>query len=148
MLKDTIQKDLQQAQLARNEVKISTLRMLLSEIHYAEIAQKGQFTDEEIIPVIAREVKKRREAAAGFRQGNREESAQKEEAEIQVLSRYLPRQLAEEELTKIIDDAINETGAKNISEMGKVIGMVMSKVGSRVKGSKVSSLVKEKLSHG
>lgn len=148
MLKDTIQQDLHQAQLARDEVKVSTLRMLLSEIRYAEIAQKGQLTDEEIIPVIAREVKKRREAAAGFRQGSREESAQKEEAEIQVLSQYLPQQLADEKLTKIIDDAINETGAKNISEMGKIMNIVMSKVEGRAEGSKVSSLVKEKLSHG
>lgn len=146
MLRDRIKSDLQQAQLARDEIKVSTLRLLLSAISYADIASSGEeISDEEIVTVIQREVKKRKEAVAGFRQGNREESAQKEEAEAKILESYLPEQLSNEELTKIIEGAINETGAKSIGDLGRVIGLVMGKVKGRADGGKVSALVKEKL---
>ena len=143
---DKIQEDLKKAQLARDEVKVSTLRLLLSEIKNGEIAKGGNLGDEDIVSVVQREVKKRKEAAAGFRSGGREESAQKEEAELQVLQNYLPSQLSNEELTKIIEESINKLGAKSIADMGKVIGAVMGKVKGTAEGSVVSSLVKEKLS--
>jgi len=120
MLTEKIQEDLRNAQLAREEVKISTLRLLLSEIHNLEIQKGGQISDQDIILVIQREVKKRTEAAAGFRQGGREESAQKEEAELKVLQTYLPAQLNNEELTKVVEESINEVGAKSLDDLGKV----------------------------
>lgn len=141
-----IQENLKQAQLARDEVKVSTLRLLLSEIKNAEISKSGRLTDEDIVSVLQREAKKRKEAAAGFRSGGREEQAQKEEAEQKVLEGYLPAQLSNQELTKIVEETINEVGATSIQDMGKIIGAVMGKAKGRSDGSTVSALVKEKLS--
>lgn len=145
MLLDQVQLDLKNAQLARDEIKVSTLRLLLSEIRNGEIAKGNQLTDKDVILIIQREVKKRKEAAAGFRQGEREESAQKEELEAKVLETYLPDQLSNEELTKLVDEAINEVGANSVQDMGKVMEVVMGKVGVRSDGGTVSALVKEKL---
>lgn len=142
---DKIQNDLRKAQLSRDETKVSTLRLLLSEIHNLEIIKKT-ISDQDIISVIAKEVKKRKEAAVGFRAGGREESAQKEEAESKILEVYLPSQLNIEELTKLIEEAITETGVNSLQDLGKVMGAVMSKVAGRADGGTVSQLVKERLS--
>lgn len=142
---DELQQDLKQAQLARDEIKVSTLRLLLSEIRNAEIAKGGKLSDSDLVSVVQREVKKRREAAAGFRSGQREEQAKKEELEAQVLQSYLPSQLSPEELTKIVERVINEIGATSIQDMGKVIGAVMGKVKGQADGGVVSALVKERL---
>lgn len=143
---EEIQQDLKNAQLARDEIKVAVLRLLLAEIHNGEISKGGQLTDPDIVSIIQREVKKRKEAAAGFRSGNREDSAKKEEAEEAVLQAYLPQALSNEELTKIVEDSINEVGAKSMQDMGKVMGVVMGKVAGRADGGTVSSLVKQKLS--
>lgn len=142
---DQIHSDLKNAQLARDEVKVSTLRLLLSEIKNAEIAKGSEINEQDIISITQREVKKRKEAALGFRSGGREDSAQKEEAEQKMLEAYLPAQLTNEELTKIVEQTISEVGAKSMADMGKVIGGVMSKVKGQADGGKVSALVKEKL---
>ena len=142
---DKIQNDLKNAQLAHDELKVSTLRLLLSEIHNLQI-QKGQdFSDADVISVVQREVKKRQEAAEGFRSGGREDTAKKEDSEAEILQSYLPAQLSNEELTEIVLGAINEVGASGITDMGKVMGVVMGKVAGRADGGKVSGLVKEKL---
>lgn len=143
---DKIQSDLKQAQLARDEMKVSTLRLLLAEIHNTEIQKGGEVTDEDILLVLSREAKKRKEAAIGFRTGNREDSAQKEEAELKILQSYLPAEMDQGELTKIIESTIAESGATSISDMGKVMGIVMGKVKGQASGETVSALVKEKLS--
>jgi len=154
MLLEQIQTDLKNAQLARDEIKVSTLRLLLSEVKNAEIAKNspaesrppaGGLSDEDIISVVQREVKKRKEAAIAFRSGGREESAVKEEAELKVLESYLPAQLSDEELTKLVEETIHEVGATSVADMGKVIGAVMGKVKGKADGGMVSSLVKEKL---
>lgn len=145
MLVDQIQKDLQQAQLARDEVKVSTLRLLLSEVNNARISKGQELTDDDVVSVIQREVKKRKEGAAGFRSGGREDQAQKEEAELKVLESYLPQQLSNDQLTKIVEDTINELGAKSQADMGKVMRAVMSKVAGQADGNVVSAIVKQKL---
>ncbi len=145
MLVSDIQNDLKQAQLQRDELKVSVLRMLLAEIHNSIIAKGSPLTDADMVVVVQKEVKKRKEAAAGFRQGKREETAQKEEKEAKILGDYLPAQMSDEELTKVVEDSIKEVGANSIADMGKVIGLVMSKVAGQAEGSRVSSLVKEKL---
>src|SRR3989338_6228313 len=141
---DKIQSDLKQAQLSRDEIKVSTLRLLLSEIKNAEIAKGNNLEDQDIISVIQKEAKKRKEAIVAFRAGGREESAVKEESELKVLENYLPAQISTEELTKIVEESINEQGATSIQDMGKVIGAVMGKVAGRADGGTVSALVKEK----
>lgn len=146
MLLDQIQSDLKNAQLSRDEVKVSTLRLLLSEIHNIQIEKGSEVSDQDIVSVLQREVKKRKEAAIGFRSGGREESALKEEAELKILEEYLPSQLSNEELTKLVQDTINELGAKSLADMGKVMGVVMGKVSGRADGGTASAIVKERLS--
>lgn len=142
---DKIQSDLKEAQLARDEVRVSTLRLLLSEIHNLEIQKGTDVSDQDVVSVLQREAKKRKEAAAGFRAGGREDAALKEEAELKILEEYLPAQVSNEELTKLISDTITEVGAKSVADMGKVMRVVMSKVAGRADGTTVSNLVKERL---
>lgn len=149
MLIDIIHSDLKQAQLDKDELKVSTLRLLLSEIHNVEIKKEVEdktLSDEEIVTVLQKEVKKRKEAALGFRQGNREDSAKKEELEAEALEKYLPEQLSDEELEKIINQAVLETGAEMVSDMGKVIGRVLDQVGGSADGARISNLLKKKWS--
>lgn len=142
-----LQQDLKNAQLARDEIKVSTLRLLLSEIRNGEIDQGNEVSESDIVSIVQKEIKRRKEAAAGFRSGQREEQAKKEEAEAEILKQYLPTQLSNEELTKIIEESINDVGATAIGDMGKVIGMVMGRVKGSADGATVSALVKEKLTH-
>jgi uncharacterized protein len=149
MILDIIQTDLKQSQIDKDELRTNVLRMLLSEIRYAEIRQRegerSELSDEEIVTVIQKEIKKRKEAADGFKQGGREESAKKEEAEAAVLVKYLPAQLTDEQLKELIDQVAIEMNASGIQDMGKVIGAVLGKVKGQADGSRVSILVKEKL---
>lgn len=145
MMIDQIQSDLKQAQLDRDEIKVSTLRMLISEIQNAKIAKGADLSDEEIISSVQKEAKKRRESVEAFKKGGRERLVLKEEAELKILSAYLPVQLSDEELTKLVEQAITETGASSIKDMGKVIGFVMSKAVGKADGLKVSAVVKSKI---
>lgn len=141
-----LEADLKQAQLAHDETKVSVLRMLLSEIRYGQIAKGGDLNDQEIQSVVQKELKKRKEAAAGFRQGDREEQAQKEDTEAEILQSYLPEQLSDEELTNLVEDTIKEVGARSIQDMGKVIGLVLNKTAGQAEGARISTLVKQRLS--
>lgn len=145
MLLETIHQDLKNAQLQRDEVKVATLRLLLSELTYARVAAGQDLSDEQIVSVVQKEIKKRKESITAFRQGDREELAQKEEAEAKVLEHYLPTQMSDEELTKIIESSINEVGANSLSDMGKVMGLVRGRVGQSADPSKISEIVKGKL---
>ncbi len=145
MLINKIQDDLKLAMIARDEVKVLTLRLLLSEIKNSQIAKGVELSDEDILTTLQKEIKKRVEAAVGFRLGEREDAAVKEEAEASVLKEYLPQQLSDEELTKIVQETINEVGAKTVSDMGRVIGLVMGKVKGQSDGGRVSGIVKSLL---
>ncbi len=145
-MNDTIRQDLKTAMLAKDETAVMTLRMLLSEVKYLEVA-KGELTDSDYISVIQKELKKRREAADGFRKGGREESALKEENEAKILEKYLPQQMTDQQLQSLVEEVINELGATSMSDMGKVMAQVMSKAGQSVEGSRVSSMVRQKLAN-
>lgn len=140
-----IKQDLKVAMLARDEIKVSTLRMLLSEINNAAIAKGNSLSDPEIISVVQKELKKRKESVEAFKKGNRLDAAAKEEIEAKVLENYLPSQLSDEELTQVVTAAINEAGAKSVSDMGRVIGLVREKVQAQADPSRISSVVKERL---
>lgn len=137
--------DLKKAMLARDEVTVSTLRLLISELKNAAIAKGGidtQLSEAEILAVVAKELKKRKEGALGFRQAGKEESAQKEELEAKVLEKYLPAQISDEELTKVIEEVITNLAASGVQDMGRVIGAVMGKVGQGADGARVAGIVK------
>src|SRR3990170_4871491 len=144
MLKDKIQGDLQEAMIARDELRLSTLRMLKSGIQYFEI-QKGagyEVTDEDVIEVIGREIKKRKESIELYKKGGREELAQNEQKEIEILQNYLPEQISEEEVRKLIKETISQTGASTIADIGKVMGTLMPKVKGKADSTLVSNLVR------
>lgn len=145
MMEDRIKQDLKQAQLAKDVIKTSVLRLLLSEIHNTQI-QKGQvLSDEEVLAVIRRELKKRQEAVASFLKAGRSQAANKEQQEATILEIYLPAQLENEELTKLVEDSIKEVGATSLQDLGKVMGVVMDKVAGRADGGTVSQMVRQKL---
>lgn len=144
-MEDRIKEDLKQAQLQKADLKVSTLRLLLSEIHNLRIAKGDALEDKDIILVLQREIKKRKEAALGFRAGGREDQAKKEEAETSLLQEYLPAQLSNEELTNIVDAAINELATKSLADMGQVMAKVLSQVGQSAEAARVSEIVRSKL---
>ncbi len=145
MLLDQLKSDLTQAQKDKNEAKVSILRYVLSQISYAKINKGEELSDDEVTKEIAKEVKRHQESIKAFEDGNRSDLADKEKAELSILQSYLPEQLSEEELAKIVQDVITQTGATSVQDMGKVIGQVMAKVGSQAEGGTISRIVKEKL---
>jgi len=148
MLKDKLREDLKKAMLAKDQVAVSTLRMLISAIGYYEIQKGGagyEATDEDVESVIQKEVKQRRDAIEQFMAGGREDLVGIETKEMAVLEKYLPEQMSEEEIKKHVDDAISRTGAKGPQDMGKVMSVLMPETKGKADGSLVSKIVKEKL---
>ncbi len=148
-LKDRLRADLTASMKARDEVRSSTLRMVLTAITNAEVAGKVQreLTDEDIIGVLSTEAKKRREAAVAFEEGNRPEMAAKEAAEGEVIAGYLPAQLTEAEIADLVTSAIAQTGAagEGMRAMGKVMGVVSPQVKGRADGGAVAAEVRRQL---
>lgn len=144
-MEDQLRQDLKQAQLDRDEIKVSTLRLLISEITNLKIQKGEDLVNEDVISVIQKAVKQRKESIESFRKGNREDLASKEEAEMKILQTYLPQQISDEELTKVIEDSITRLGATSQADMGKVIGSVMGQVGQKAEGARVSAIVRSKL---
>ena len=146
-LKDRLQADLTAAMKARDELTTATLRMVLTAVGTEEVAGKTarQLSDDEVLKVLAREAKKRREAATAFRDGGRQESADRELAEEQVLERYLPEQLSDDDLAALVRDAVAETGAAGPQAMGAVMKVVGPKVAGRAEGGRVAAAVRAAL---
>ena len=146
-LKEKLQADLTDAIRSRNEVVSGTVRMLLAAITNEEVAGKAAkvLTDAEIITVLSREDKKRREAVEAYTQAKRDDLAGKEKAEAAVIANYLPEQLSEDEIKKLIADAIAETGAKGPAGMGLVMKVLQPKIAGKADGGVVSGLVKAAL---
>lgn len=140
-----IDNDLKEALKAQETDKVSTLRMLKSSVHNREIEVGKELSDEEIGQVVAKEVKSREESITEYKKGNRSDLAEAEEKEIEVLKTYMPEQLGVEKIEKIIDEAIVNTGAKTPADMGRVMGQVMPRLSGKADGSKVSDIVKSKL---
>jgi uncharacterized protein YqeY len=146
-LKDRLQADLTTSMKARDELTTATLRMVLTAIGNEEVAGKAarQLSDDEVLKVIAREAKKRREAADAFTSGGRPDRAERELAEGAVLDGYLPAQLSDEELAALVRDAIAEAGASGPQAMGAVMKVVGPKVAGRADGGRVAAAVKAAL---
>ncbi len=148
-LKDRMRSDLTTAIKARDEVRSSTLRMLLTAITNAEVAGKTQveLSDDDIIGVLSTEAKKRREAATAFDDGGRAAMADKERAELVVIADYLPQQLSEAEIADIVSAAVEKTGAagEGMKAMGKVMGVVQPQVKGKADGGLVAAEVRRQL---
>ena len=127
---------------ARDERRTTTLRMALAAAHNQRIARGRQLTDEEVVEVVGREVKQRRESIEIYRGAGREDRAAGEEAEVAILSEFLPEQLTDDEITALARAAIDETGASGPSETGKVMGRVAPQTKGRADGRRVSDIVR------
>ncbi|MBZ9578438.1 GatB/YqeY domain-containing protein [Patescibacteria group bacterium] len=162
-LKEKIRKDFKKILKEKKEIEISTLRMLNAAILNREkkkryklskekpnlkekdLEKESQLTDEEIIEVIFSEVKKRKEAIVEFKKGERMDLVEKEKREMEILKKYLPGLLSEEEIKRLAEEIIEEIGAINIKDIGRVMGVLMPKVKGKAEGGLVSKIVKELL---
>jgi len=161
-LKEKINQDFKEAFKAKEELKVSVLRMLNSAIKNKEmdkrtklvkagtsdeaiLVKESQLLDEETLEAIGTEAKRRKDSIKQFQDGNRPEMAAQEEAELKILSAYLPKQMGEEEIRKIVQESIKESGATGAQEIGKVMKALMPRVKGKADGNLVNKIVKEEL---
>lgn len=148
-IKDQLKSDLTQAMKGRDEVRSATIRMALTAITNEEVSGKTakELTDAELITVLTREAKKRRESATAYRDANRTDLADRELAELAVLETYLPSQLSDEELNQLVAQAIAELGASGPQAMGQVMKALQPKIAGRVDGGRLATEVKTQLNN-
>ena len=163
MLKEKILQNLNTALKEKKELELSVLRMLSAAVQNREsekrtklwkekadlpseeLEKKSKLTDEEVLEVISSEAKKRKESIEGFQKGKREDLVEKEKKELEILESYLPEQLSEEEIKKLVQETVSKVGAKEMRDVGKVMQELMPKVKGRADGALVSKIVKESL---
>ena len=145
MIVPTINQKIAEAMKARDEIRLSTLRLLSSALNYEFIAKQHVLTEEEELSVVRREAKKRKEAIDAYEKAGATDRAEKEKKELAVLEEFLPAQMPDEELIKIVNEAISALGATSMAEMGKVMEALVPKVAGRADGGRISKLVSEKL---
>lgn len=145
-LETTVQQEYTSAMKARDASRVAALRLLMTEIKNAKIAKRSDLTDDDVLAVVKREVKKRKEAAEAFRSGNRVAQAAAEEAELAVLQAYLPQQLTGEELNSLVEKILKKEPTAGPADFGAVMKKVMSEAGNRVDGSAVAAAVRSRLS--
>ena len=140
-----IKQDLKQAMREKNDLVRDTIRMFLAEVQRYEIDNKEEVDDTKALQIINKMIKQRNDSISQFRDGGRDDLADKEQSEVDILSKYKPAQLSEEEVSKKVNEAIEQSGASSMQDMGKVMGQLKSLAGSADMGL-ISKLVKEKLS--
>jgi uncharacterized protein len=148
MNKQKLQEELKQSMLARNEVRTSVLRMLLSAINYYEIQKGGagyEANEEDVLAVINKEAKQRRDSISEYQKAGRDELVEKEQKELDILQKFLPEQMGEEEIKSIVEQTISETGATSMQDIGKVMGALTGKLKGKADMGIVSNLVRQKL---
>jgi uncharacterized protein YqeY len=148
MLLNKIENDFREALTKRDELKISVLRMLKTAIRNKEVdlrVEKKELTDEIIIDVIKKELKRRKEAIEAFEKGNRLDLAEKEKKEMEILLQYLPEELSDEKIKEIVKNKITELKTTGLKDFGKVMGFVMKEVKAQADGERVAKIVKEEL---
>ncbi len=142
---ETIEGELKEAMKARDAERRDALRLILNALKSSEKELQRPLSEDEELQVLRRERKRRLEAAEAFRTGGREEQAQSEERELEVLEEFMPEPLTEDEIEEIVDDAIAEVGATSMADLGRVMADVMPQIAGRADGSTVSQIVREKL---
>ena len=140
-----IKQDLKQAMLDKNDLQRDTIRMFLAEVQRFEIDTKQEADDAKAIQIINKMIKQRNDSISQFKSGGRNDLAEKEEKEVEILSKYKPEQLSEEEVTRKVKEAIETSGASSMQDMGKVMGILNSSLAGSADMSMVSKIVKEEL---
>lgn len=154
MLKAQIHQESTEALKTGDQLKLGVLRMLLSSVSAKEkekryklsLENDPEFTDQEVMEVVLSEIKKRKDAITLYTQGKRPELAEKEQKEIDVLMKYMPEQLSQEEIEKLVKEAVEKTGAKEMKDMGKVMAELNPKIKGKADGGEVSKIIKQLLS--
>ena len=144
-LKRRINQDAKEALKSKDTLTLNVLRMLKSEIRYKEIERGSELSDDDVISVLSSAIKKRKDSIQQFEKGGRDDLASKEKEELAVVTKYMPEQVSEEELSQIISQAISEEGATGASDLGKVMKLVMPKVRGRADGKKINQMVSSQL---
>ncbi len=144
-LKERLLEEYKVAMKARERLKVSTIRMLQSEIRNAEIAKRGELTEEELLGVVSREARKRREAIEEFEKAGRQDLADRERFELSIIQEYMPEQLSQEEVRRMAEEAIREVGATSPGDIGRVMGQLMPRLKGKADGRQVNQMVREML---
>ena len=144
-LKDRITEDMKNAMRAKDSERLGTIRMITSAIKQREVDERITLDDSQVLAVVEKMIKTRKESIAQFQSGGREDLVAKEQKEVELLQAYMPEQLSESELDQLIDAAVAETGATSIKDMGKVMGIVKQKAQGRADMGAVSAKIKAKL---
>lgn len=144
-IRDDISRDTKEAMRDRDRPRVEALRMLSAALKNAEIEKGEPLVEDEELTILHRQLKQREESAEAFRKAGREGQANKEESEADIVRRYLPAPLSREELESVIDEAIQETGAASMRDMGAVMSRVLERTGGRADGKRLSALARERL---
>lgn len=145
MLADRIKDDMKTAMRERDKDRLGTIRLILAAIKQKEVDERIELTDADVLAILDKMVKQRKDSITQFEAAGRDELAAKEQAEIEVISTYLPQQLSESEIDDLIAEAITASGAESMRDMGKVMGMLKPKLQGRADMGQVSGLIKAKL---
>jgi uncharacterized protein YqeY len=144
-IKDRIQQDMKDAMRARDKERLATIRLILAAIKQREVDERIELDDSQVIAVLDKMVKQRRESIAQFEQAGRDDLIAQEQGELEVITPYLPAALSEAEITQLIDEAMQDTGASSIKDMGKVMGQLKPKLQGRADMGAVSAMIKARL---
>jgi len=144
-VKERLREDMKTAMKEKNELALSTIRMMISAIKNREIEQIKELDDTETLTVLQKAVKQRLDSAQQYQAAGRLELAQKEEEEIKILERYLPKGLSQEQITTLVKEAIGKSGAASMKDIGKVMGILMPQVKGKADGGQVNAIVKQLL---
>lgn len=143
-MKKQLIEDMKKYMKEKNKLALNTVKMVNAEIKKQEVDKQRELTDEEITTVIEKQIKNRKDSVEQYKSAGRDDLAEQESQEIEVLKKYLPEQLSEEEIEKIVSEVVEEVGAKDKSDFGKVMGKVMPKVKGKADGNLVKKIVEKK----
>jgi hypothetical protein len=146
MITKKVKKQITEALKARDELRLTTLKLLSSALYNAQIKKREELSEEEELEIVRREAKMRKDAIEAYEKAGADERAEKEKKELIILQEYLPKELSDKEIRKIIDEVVSSTGVTSVKDMGKVIGAVLGKCKGQADGKKVSEMVRSKLS--
>ena len=146
-MRERILEDLKTAMKAQDKKTLSVIRMVKGAMQMEELNKKAELTDDEVISVIAKQIKTRKESIVEYEKGNRADLIEATQEEIEILNKYMPEQLSEEEINKVIDEIFEDVKPSSIKDMGKVMGLANSKLKGKADMGMVSSIIKEKLNN-
>jgi uncharacterized protein YqeY len=145
-ISEKVKKQIIDAMKAKDELRVSTLKLLSAALHNEYIEKQKELSEDQEMAVVAKEAKKRKDAIEAYESAGAKDKADKEKKELEILQEYLPEELTDDELQRIVDEVIKATGASSMQDMGKVMGAVVGKCKGRADGKRISELVRSKLS--